>query len=362
MAWLLGVAVIGVSIYALILFRRYLSEREEGKRVRSIFSRYVPDVVVDELLDRKDPRLFQGREYYATIISCRIWNFGLFSEDLSPQQTLQYLNEFYSLVGQSVAKHKGMIESLRGDTITAVFGVLMEETFQEERGIRAALDIIRLVSAMSSRWQSQGRKPFQVGIGINSGNIIAGDAGYANRREFALVGNEVTVASRLQEATEEMKASIIAAASTFRVVEEYFIGVPVKTMPLRGMKRLQSAYIVRGVRKHGPDDDNLTLPPQRSFSRTEIQPEPPPTEYVAQNIPEPPPERTAAPPTFADPQKSSYTMPLVPPRIDPSNLPSIVSAPDRFSRLDDDHPAMPDTPPPTATYEDDTGPPFELPP
>ena len=187
MAWIIVlsvIAVIAMSVYASIQARRYLSERDEATRVRNLFSRYVPEVVVNQLLERKDARLFEGREYYATVLSCSIWKFALFAEDLSPQQTLQYLNEFYTLVGKAVEKHHGIVESLRGDSITAVFGVLIDEPFQEERAIRAALDIVRLVSAMNARWQSQGRKPFRVGIGLNSGNIIAGDIGYQQRREF----------------------------------------------------------------------------------------------------------------------------------------------------------------------------------
>lgn len=362
------VAVIAMSLYASGQAKRYLTEKDESSRVRALFSRYVPEVVVDELLERKDPRLFEGREYYATILCCNIWKFGLFAEDLTPHQTLQYLNEFYTLAGQAVQKHKGMIESLHGDGITAVFGVLIDEPFQEERSVRAALDIVRLVSAMNARWQSQGRKPFQVGIGLNSGTIIAGDTGYQQRREFSLVGNDVQIASRLQEATEEMNASVIASASTFKPVAELFVGVPIKTMPLRGMKKLQQAYIVRGLSKRSADD-SLKLPSEGSFRRTEIktEPVPPPAEtpIVQQTIamapPPPQPEAAAAPA-----QKPSFVFEKGPPAVDPASLPMIqterANKPERhFSTLDDDKPAMPEPPDVHQSYEDDSGaPPMQL--
>lgn len=368
MAWILVLAVIGVSIYASVLARRYLREREEGERVRTLFSRYLPDVVVDDLLARKDPRIFEGKEYYATILSCKIWNFPLFAENLTPQEMLRYLNEFYNLCGQAVAKHKGMIEGLNGDGITAVFGVLIEEPFQEERAIRAALDIIRLVAAMNARWQSQGRKPFQVGIGLNSGNIIAGDTGYEKRREFSLVGNDVQIAARLQEATEEMNAAVIASATTFRPVSELFVGIPIKSIPLRGMKRLQQAYIVRGLAKRTMED-TLTLPPEEAFTRTEITDR---TPYVYE-----PPEPAAPPPVPAEVTAATHVAPAAlpdfvtekqaPPPVNPASLPDIPApassqrAPERhFSTLDDDKPAMPETPAAEQTYEDDSGPPLQL--
>lgn len=301
-------AIVGVSIYASSLFRRYLSERDEHRRVRALFSRYVPPQVVDDLLERKDPRLFEGQQYYATILCCRIRNFALFVENLPPQQALQYLNEFYTIAGKSIEKHRGMIESLRGDTITAVFGVLIDDPFQEERALRAALDITRLVNAMSARWQVQGRKPFMIGIGVNSGQIVAGDTGYQQRREFALVGNEVHIAARLQELTEEMNASIIASDATYKAVEELFVGIPIKTVPLRGLKKLQKAYIIRGLSKR-TEEDPLTLPPERSIPQTNIR---------------------------AREQLR------------------------HFSGVDDDAPAMPDPPILQGTYEDDLGPPFRL--
>ncbi|MDQ6929905.1 MAG: adenylate/guanylate cyclase domain-containing protein [Candidatus Eremiobacteraeota bacterium] len=341
---ILGLAAI--SIFASLQARRYLTEREEAKRVRSLFSRYVPEIVVDALLERKDAALFEGREYYATVLSCAIWKFGLFAEDLSPQQTLQYLNEFYTLAGKAVEKHRGMLESLRGDSITAVFGVLIDEPFQEERAIRAALDIVRLVSAMNARWQAQGRKPFQVGIGLNSGTIIAGDIGYAQRREFSLVGNDVQVARRLQEATEEMNASVIASASTFRPVNQLFVGIPIKSIPLRDLKKLQQAFIVRGLSKRTAEEgDTLTFPTPSQFRTTQIKTDPPPVLY--EPVPEIAPV-SASPPT-----------PPSPPRIDPSTLPTIRRG-GGFSTLDDDRPAMPEPPHTDQTYEDDTGPPLRL--
>lgn len=355
MTWIVVLAVLAViamALYASAQARRSLKERAESERVRSLFSRYVPEVVVDELLERKDARLFEGKEYYATVLSCSIWKFSLFAENLSPQQTLQYLNEFYTLCGKAVEKHRGIVESLRGDGITAVFGVLIEEPFQEERAIRAALDIVRLVSAMNARWQSQGRKPFQVGIGLNSGTIIAGDTGYQQRREFSLVGNDVQIAARLQEATEEMNASVIASAATFRPVSEIFVGVPMKSIPLRGMKKLAQAFIVRGVAKRSGESDTLTLPAEAQFRRTEIKSEPP--------APTPPPP--SPPPPSAQPPaaKPDFIFESGPARIDPALPPRAPALERHFSRLDDDKPAMPEPPPTDQTYEDDSGPPLRL--
>lgn len=362
MAIFLGLAIviaIGAAIYASIFFRRYMTEREERGRVIALFSRYVPPPVVEELLARNDPRLFTAREYYATILSCRIHNFALFAEDLTPEETLTYLNEFYTIAGKAVQRNHGMIESLRGDTVTAVFGVLLDETFQEERALRAALDVMRMIKAMEPRWQAQERRAFTVGIGVNSGKIVAGDTGFQHRREFAVIGNPADVATRLEAASEELNATIVASESTFDPVREVFVGVPTSSLPLRGLRRLQNAYVIRGLRKSAKDD-RLTLPSQKAFKRTVVQAEEPLDRPVPGAEPATEPSRVDAAPTPANVIDQRVKDPVIVERpsfkgIEPPRVPV------RFSSLDNAEPALPE-PPVIETYEDDDGPPIQLPP
>jgi class 3 adenylate cyclase len=350
MAAIVFVAVavaIAAGIYAYIVFKRYVLERHEHRRVLALFTRYMPAPVVEDLLARKDPRLLEAREYYATLLHVRIRNFALFAEPLSPSEALRYLNEFYTIVGQAVGRHRGFIESLRGDTVVAVFGVLIEERFQEERALRAALDIMRVVAAMESRWREQQRKPFTIGIGVNSGKIVAGDTGYKDRREFAIIGNPAHVAAQLETASEELNASIVASQATYEAVRDLFIGIPTSTIPLKGLRRLQNAYIVRGLSKRATEDDLLTLPSQRSFATTVV--------------------RTYEPSEPAAVEADAYIAPSAPPEEKPvidERVAGIGAATPfgHFSRYDDEAPALPQPPPVIGTYEDDQGPPVQLPP
>jgi class 3 adenylate cyclase len=338
-------ALAGAAIYyAWIFFQRYVFARQAHRRVLSLFSRYVPSQVVEDLLARKDARLFEAREYYATILCVRIRNFALFSETLSPSETLRYLNEFYTIVGQAVQRHRGMIESLRGDTVLAVFGVLIEEKFQEERALRASLDVMRVIGAMEARWRDQGRKPMTVGMGVNSGKIVAGDTGYKDRRDFAVVGNPVEVAAQLEAASEDLNAAIIASEATYDAVRELFVGVPASSLPLRGLRRLQSAYIIRGLTRRAADENLLTLPSQRAFRETVVR------SYETSEPAAVEPDSYIAPES-AKPEHS------VDERV-ANNPPEFT----RFSQLDDDKPALPEPPPVIGTYEDDQGPPVQLPP
>ncbi len=388
---LIGLALLGAVIGFVVVFRRLAAQRAETGRIRAIFSRYVARAIVDEILERKDPRIFEGRSTYATIVVCRIWNFAHLSENLTPEETLRYLNEFYTLAGKSIQKHRGMIESFLTDGIVGVFGVPIDETRKEEHAIRASIDIVRLMSAMETRWAAQGRKAIRVGIGINSGNVIAGDVGFAERREYTVIGNEVLVASRLQEATNDINAYILASAATCGPVTDLFSFLPAQRIPLRGMRKLPEAFIVRGLAR---GDDPLLLPNPNVFKRTTIVPDEPepaatstPAGKPAANAtatagPAPaaaPAEATApaSPPLIARPEPDEppvrdfpIAMPLRPRRRpaaagradggDPIDPPELRMQ--RFAAFDDEGAIMPEPPPPRAVYEDNDGPPLQLPP
>ena len=374
----LAALVVGLLFY----LRRFRAEQREVQRVRSLFSRYVPPAVVEELLRRKDPRLATGRSMHATILVCRITNFAGFTESLTPEETLRYLNEFFALAGTSIQKNRGMIDKFLSDGVIGVFGVPIEDVFQEENGLRAALDIVRLVDAMGKRWAAQGRRSFQVGIGVSSGQVIAGDAGYNDRREYTVVGPETLYAARLQEATADLNASIVASEKTCDVVRDMFSLVPVKSVPLPGLRRLADAFIVRGLKKY--DRDDLRMPRPSSFAQTTIEraPEPviappPPkpepakvhvqTQTQSQSQPAPAARQSPTPPEIAPLPRIDLPDPAQPLRPRRRPGPSLaLDVPElRIPRSrggDDDKPMFPDPPLPRGFYEDGEGPPIQLPP
>jgi len=352
---LVGSIVLALGIALLVAgARRVLIQREENKRIRSIFERYFPSEIVNDLLLRHDPDIFRGRAGHATVLVCRIWNFANILDGRTPADALKYLNEFFTVAGQSIQKHNGMIDKFLGDGITAVFGMPpLTEEGQEENALRAAIDIVRIVNSMDARWLADRRQPLHVGIGVNSGTIIAGDVGYKDRREFTVIGPEATLASRLQEHTEELNAYIIASKSTIDPVRDLFDVLPFDNIPLRGMRRVREVFVVRGVTQI--EEDGLTAPQPEDFKETSV------TEAPPKAAPKPPP-----PPDAAQKKTGSVEMPPLQ-RARPAakkrplaDIPELRSP--RVRSVDDVKPAMPEVPAPPLLYEDNQGPPLSLPP
>ena len=341
---LIALAAIGGIAGSAIAWRRWSAERRELERVRGTFARYVAPSVVDMLLSRKDERLFTGRSVRATILVCRIRNFAHFIEPLTPEQTLRYLNEFYGLAGTAIQRHRGIIDSFLGDGIVGVFGVPLENPTQEDDALRAALDVVRHVVAMRERWAKQHRKPFTVGIGVNTGEVIAGDAGFRDRREFTVVGSEATFAHHLQEAAFALNAFIVASHGTCDSLADEYQLVPVAGVPLPGVRRLLDAFVVRGRRK----GVERFIVPVDALVETTIEPTTVVSSPPQPVAPKPPPVE----PPIARPRRVQA------PAAPDLGLPELKHG--WMFPEDDAVPILPEPPPPRATYEDRAGPPLDL--
>ena len=373
---LISVAFLAALVVLWIFVRRWRSEQAEVRRVRSTFSRYVPPAIVEELLNRRDERIFTGREVKATILVCRIWNFSHFMEDLTPEQTLRYLNEFYAMAGSSIERQHGVLHRFLEDGVVGIFGVPLEDHQQEDHALRAAINIVRLVNVMQQKWAQQGRRALRVGVGVNTGMVIAGDAGFANRREYTIVGPDVTLAHRLQTATFDLNAFIVASHTTVEPIQDLYNLVPVSGIPLNGVRALLDASIVRGRKRN----DSLMLPKADAFANTVVEehqlddflepqevvpfedreklaggagtvssPAPGPTAISSPPPPppqsEPPPLRTRRRPRPSDDVTFGFDLPEL-------RMPVAFGA--------EEGPIRPDPPPPRATYDDNDGPPLPL--
>ncbi|MEO9170822.1 MAG: hypothetical protein ABI282_00225, partial [Candidatus Baltobacteraceae bacterium] len=177
-------------------------------------------------------------------------------------------------------------------------------------------------------------------------------------REFAVIGNPTHVAARLEAASEELNASIVASDTTYEAVRDLFVGVPTSSLPLRGLRRLQSAFIIRGLTRRAAEDAALTVPSQTSFQQTTVR---------ASDKPEQPGEPDVYIGAHAEDKAEAPARSLEAATVPANHVDERVAGPvslekSGFSRLDDARAALPEPPPLQGTYEDDQGPPFQLPP
>jgi len=223
-----------------VLGYKYFSEMKDKKRIKSMFQNYLSPSVVNELLHNPKMLSLGGERKIATSFFSDIKNFTSFSENVQPEELVTYLNEYLSAMTEVILKYDGYLDKYEGDAIVAVFGIPVEQRDHALRACLAAIDIQNRLVKLRKRWKKQGKPLFETRIGINSGPMIAGNIGGANRFDYTAIGDSVNLASRLEGANKIYGTSIMISEATFGAVSKHlwcreldFIRVKGKAKPVR---------------------------------------------------------------------------------------------------------------------------------
>jgi adenylate cyclase len=153
-----------------------------------------------------------------------------------------------------VFRNQGTLGKFIGDGLMVFFGAPMEDPFQEEHAVTAALEMQRELRKLNAKWQSDGRPAVRIGIGINSGNAVVGNIGATERLEYTAIGDTVNLASRIETATREINADILVSEYTYDAVRGLF---PMERIGPINVKRRADPVVVYSVQ----DAEQAAVPP-----------------------------------------------------------------------------------------------------
>jgi class 3 adenylate cyclase len=188
---------VGVLTRSFNQMARSLREKEMIKRA---FTRYVAREVVDEILkDPERPALREERRD-VTVLFCDMRGFTSLAERLDPEEVVLLLNEYYELMIDITFKHDGTLDKFLGDGVMAVFGAPIPHPDHSIRAARTALEVQTALAELSDRRVQAGKDPVAVGIGVSAGEAVTGTVGTQDRMEYAVIGESVTLAARLEAA------------------------------------------------------------------------------------------------------------------------------------------------------------------
>ncbi len=207
---------LGLSLVGSVLVY-YVREAFIRRRVRDTFARFVPETVVGEVLARTDDDLrLQGRRMDVTVLFSDIRGFTTFSETRDPGEVLEVLNRYHEEMVESVMGNGGTLISFMGDGIYAVFGAPIEMTDHADRALASAREMLAVRLPRVNEWMRENEigAEFQIGIGLNSGRVMAGNIGSQERLEFTTIGDTVNTAARLEGMTKGSGHSMFVADST----------------------------------------------------------------------------------------------------------------------------------------------------
>ncbi len=195
----------------------YVGEAIERERVRDVFSRFVPADVVDQVLQSADENLrLGGVERDCTILFSDLRGFTSFSESQSPEHVIEVVNQYLNEMTEAIMAAGGTLIAYMGDGIMAAFGAPLEQEDHADRALTAAREMIGARLERFNAWLAeQGHESsFAMGVGLNSGPVMAGNVGSEQRVEYTTIGDTTNTASRLEGMTKGSGHMLFCAQST----------------------------------------------------------------------------------------------------------------------------------------------------
>jgi len=180
----------------------YQKKLREEALLRQQLSRYVGGALVEQIMRSDQGLLLQNRKQETTVLFADIRSFTSLSEHMPPEKVIEILNEYFDNMVNIIFEHHGILDKFVGDELMAVFGLVGSSKGGEHHAVHA----VRAAAAMQNRiktlmpaFAAKGYPPFEVGIGINTGETVVGNVGSKNRMDYTVIGDTVNVAARLEQ-------------------------------------------------------------------------------------------------------------------------------------------------------------------
>lgn len=229
-------------------FNQMIAGLKERDFVKETFSRYVTKQVAEEILRDPDRIAPGGTKREVTILFSDIRGFTTFSEDHSPEDVIAHLNEYLAAMVDIIFKYEGTLDKYIGDAIMAVYGSPLPHEDDPLRAVRTALEMQEILAKLNDRWETEGKPPLRIGIGINTGDVIAGNIGDVRRMEYTVIGDNVNLASRIESLTKNFNCPIIISGSTYAQVRDAVEVKELEEVTVKGKSRAVRIYELLGLK------------------------------------------------------------------------------------------------------------------
>jgi adenylate cyclase len=209
----LGVALTGTLVV------HYLTASVERAQTRDLFSRFVPDSVVAQVLERADTEddvRLGGELLTATVLFSDLRGFTSFAETKEPAEVISVLNRYLTEMSDAILDHDGTLVAYMGDGIMAVFGAPIASDDHADQALSAARRMLERLEAFNDWLRSEGLGDgFKMGIGLNTGDVMSGNVGSARRLEYTTIGDTTNSAARLEGMTKGTPYQLFVSDSTY---------------------------------------------------------------------------------------------------------------------------------------------------
>lgn len=197
-------------IYFAINAYRYATEERYAKQIRSMFSSYVTERVVNELIKNPSLAKLGGERKEVTVLFSDVRGFTTFSEQHTPEEVVSQLNEYLSAMSDVIFKWEGTLDKYIGDAIVAFWNAPLPQENHAELAVRCALNMVQRLGELQRKWQAEGKTILSSGIGINTGDVVVGNIGSEGRKmDYTVIGDHVNLGARVESLTKKYSTHLL---------------------------------------------------------------------------------------------------------------------------------------------------------
>ena len=232
------------SLFAIIVINAkfYLSEMGQKTMIRDMFGQYLSPKVVEELVDDPTKVRLGGEEREMTAYFSDIAGFSSISEKLTPSQLVQALNEYLTEMCNIIVSYDGTVDKYEGDAIISFWGAPIEQKNHERLACHASIEMSKRIIELKDTWAAAGIPDLKVRMGLNSGPMVVGNMGSAQRMNYTIMGDAVNLAARLEGANKAYGSHMMISDRTYQACKDHVDVRELDTIRVVGKKEAVTVY------------------------------------------------------------------------------------------------------------------------
>ena len=223
----------------------YFVEGREKRRVKRLFSRYVSKDVYQQLLASPTDAVLGGQRREMTVLFSDMRGFTTLSESGEAEDLVLQLNQYFTQMVEVVFAHRGTVDKFVGDMVMALYGAPLDDLDHADHAVQTALDMVRELRTLNRLWAVEGRTELDIGIGINTGEMIAGNIGSDAIMSYTVIGDNVNLGARLESLNKDFGTRILISEATRRQLRGTYDIRPMGDVTVKGKTRAVKVFEVR---------------------------------------------------------------------------------------------------------------------
>lgn len=246
---------VALSLFGATAFQ-YFAEGREKRLVKQVFSRYVSRDVYDQLMKDPSQASLGGGRRDMSVLFADIRGFTTLTEAGRPDEVVRQLNEYFSAMVPVVLAHRGTVDKFVGDMIMALFGAPLDDPDHPDHAVEAGLAMLATLDTLNTRLVAEGLAPLDIGIGISTGDMVAGNVGSASIMSYTAIGDAVNLGARLESLNKDFGTRLIVSEATRARLKRQYDVRALGTVTVKGKTLPVQIFEIRPeVRSHPSEAD-----------------------------------------------------------------------------------------------------------